>query len=90
MELTKATINKWDTKTFRGRFILYCWCTDWHSGSGSREYRLSCKLRRWLTSQFFDESAWVTWHDKHATSTNRTKAYKTLTTTYIDNQIKEK
>jgi hypothetical protein len=76
------------TRTFRSRFILYCWCADWYVGQGSREYRLLCRLKFWLWGEFGSNARWLEYYEQNYEKARRTRIYKRLTAKYIRPKVK--
>lgn len=78
------------TRTFRSRFVVYCWCADWHVGQGSREYRLLCRLQFWFRVEFGRNVRWRDYYERNYERARSTKLYKELVAKYINAAKKPK
>lgn len=84
----KSKLSPQKTRTFRNRFILYCWCSDWFSGQGSREYRLLCRLKFWLRVEFGSNARWLEYYEQNYKKSRSKKLYKNLVIKYITPKTK--
>lgn len=76
------------SRTFRSRFILYCWCADWYLGQGNQEYRLLCRLKFWLQVEFGSNAGWQEYYEQNFEKARRNMGYKRLTAKHIKPKIK--